>query len=319
MPSSGLLISWAMPAARRPTVVSRSAWKSCRSSSRTRALLGRAGLEPRATAGLLHGEGAEQQREAHHREVEGVGRAVAGPHRLGEAHDRPLRLRAGEGERARGRPALRAHRRLRAHFGFPRGQRRRAGPPGSGRAGRPSRRSSRHCRGESAPGSPGSRSEAGSTSVSIVTPPASGRAASPCGSRAVSRGRVGSIAAPSCPVGVAETQSTGTPPRRPTCTSGRPSDARTPMRTTSAWLRRKRRRALSAAWRSSEAADGVLPGLVEPGDRGRGAEEGEVGAHLGEPPLERRRLGRRCRARTRAAPRRGRPGGRRGCPTGPPG
>ena len=37
MPSSGLLISWAMPAASRPTVVSRSAWKSWRSSSRTRA------------------------------------------------------------------------------------------------------------------------------------------------------------------------------------------------------------------------------------------------------------------------------------------
>ena len=31
------------------------------------------------------------------------------------------------------------------------------------------------------------------------------------------------------------------------------------MRTTSAWLRRKRRRALSAAWRSSEAAEGSFP------------------------------------------------------------
>ena len=62
------------------------------------------------------------------------------------------------------------------------------------------------------------------------------------------------------------------------------------MRTTSAWLRRKRRSALSAAWRSSEAAEGVLAGLVEPGDRGRGAEEGEVGPHLGEPALEGRGL-----------------------------
>src|SRR5260370_377923 len=37
IPSSGLLISWAIPAASRPTVVSRSAWKRRRSSSLTRA------------------------------------------------------------------------------------------------------------------------------------------------------------------------------------------------------------------------------------------------------------------------------------------
>ena len=105
-------------------------------------------------------------------------------------------------------------------------------------------------------GAPSSSSQAGSTSVSTETPPASGVAASPYGSRAVSRGRFGSMAAPSWPVGAAETHSTGTPPRRPTCTSGRPSEARTTMRTTSEWLRRNSSSALSAAWRSSDAAAG---------------------------------------------------------------
>ena len=167
----------------------------------------------------------------------------------------------------------------------------RAGPAGKRPSRAPFASSSRHCRGESVAGSPGSRSEAGATSVSIVTPPASGRAASPWGSRAVRRGRVGSIAAPSCPVGVAETQSTGTPPRRPTCTSGRPADERTSMRTTSAWLRRKRRRALSAAWRSSEAAEGSFPASSSRAIVGEAPRKARSDAHLREPPLERRGLG----------------------------
>ena len=64
------------------------------------------GLEPRAPARLLHGEGAEEQGEAHDGEVQGVGGAVAAPHRLGEPHDRPLRLGTGEEEGRGQRPAL---------------------------------------------------------------------------------------------------------------------------------------------------------------------------------------------------------------------
>ena len=65
---------------------------------------------------------------------------------------------------------------------------------------------------------------------------------------------------------------------------------RTTIRTTSEWLRRKSRSALSAACRSSDAAAGSIAGLVQPRDRGRAAEEGEVGADAREPALERGRL-----------------------------
>ena len=192
MPSSGLLISWAMPAARRPTVVSRSAWKSCRSSSRTRASSAARASSPARRRACCTAKRAEEQRERHDREVEGVGRAVAGPHRLGEAHDRPLRLRAREGERAR---APTSPRRGPAPPRAPRARRPGSGPRGPGGK----RPSTTPCGVDAAgtaaasrsPARPRSRSDAGSTSVSIVTPPASGRAASPYGRRAVRRGRRG--------------------------------------------------------------------------------------------------------------------------------
>jgi hypothetical protein len=58
-------------------------------------------------------------------------------------------------------------------------------------------------------------------------------------------------------VGTPETQSTGTPPRRPTSSSGVPSGAITARRTTEGWLRSETSRALSAASRS--ARDSGLP------------------------------------------------------------
>ena len=95
MPSSGLLISWAMPAARRPTVVSRSAWKSCRSSSRTRAS-SRARASARSRRSASPAAAAQHQGQGHHRQVQEQRRAVARRQRLHARHRRVLGQRAGQ-------------------------------------------------------------------------------------------------------------------------------------------------------------------------------------------------------------------------------
>ncbi len=213
------------------------------------------------------------RRERHHREVEGVRRAVARPHRLGEAGDRALRLRARQRERPRPRPAVGADggpRRDLAHVGARGARAARGGwrpttvPPAS--------RSSQW-RAASPPIAPRSRSEAGSTSVSIVHAAGErprrlavrqprGEAGARAGRRPRPRGRSGSTR-PTAP---------GTPPRRPTCTSGRSSDERTLD-------------AHDLGVAAQEEEEGALRGLAQ--ERGRRPGPGSASssrAIVGDPP-----------------------------------
>ena len=188
-----------MPAASRPTVLSLSAWNSCRSSSRV-GLLGRARLEPRAPARLLDREAAEQQRERHHAEVERERRAVAGEHRLG-GH-RGLLLAAGEAKRHRGAPALGPQlARARRVAGLWQAPRREAAQEGARCV---AQLAARTC--SEGSGSPGSSSAA--TSAFALQPDARhGRLARlACGSRTMSASGADRPRAPSSPVGLADAE-----------------------------------------------------------------------------------------------------------------
>jgi hypothetical protein len=252
-------------------------------------LLCRSCLETRPPAGLLHGERAQQQREAHDREVEGVGRAIAGPDRLREAHHRPFRLGARENERAGRRPPFGADRGRRAHLLL---------------AGRP--------------GPAGARREAAEHGVSRVAQLALARGVRtglPQGEergrldlgldRDPSRQRAGRIA-------VREARGEARPagvdrgsflPRR----SGRDPEHRHSAPTSDVHERAAVGGAYADADNLGVAAQEeeeralrglaqerggrrILPRLVEPRDRGRGAEEGQVGPDLGETTLESGRL-----------------------------
>ena len=218
-----------------------------------------------------------------------VRRAVARPHGLGEASDRALRLRARERERPRPRPALGADGGLgeTSRSSGPAGRR---GPGGWRPSTRPARVAQLGSGGPLPPPvAPWSRSNAGSTSVSIVTPPASGRAASPCGSRAVRRGRVGSIGR-TLAAGRARRDPQHRDAAAPADVDERAVVGRAHADAHDLRVAAQEEKESALRGLAQERAAGLVPlRLVEPRDRRRAAEEREVGPDLGEPALERRR------------------------------
>ena len=318
MPSSGLLISWAMPAARRPTVVSRSAWKSCRSSSRTRASSAARASSPARRRACCTAKPPSSRRERHHREVQGVGRAVAGPDRLGEADDRRARGCAHESASGPGgRPALGPHRRpRRSHLAArrprrgarPRGKRPSTTPAASRswqRAGRSRPRLAqveerrrldlgldRHAagerarrlavrqpRGEARPARVDRRALLGPSG----SPRPTARARRRGGRRARAAGRRTS-ARRSAPPRRGCAGRAGARSRRPGAAARPPAGPRRPRRAARSWARPPRN---ARSERTSESR-----------------------------PSSASRCARDVERRTRGAPRRARPGARRGCPTG---
>jgi hypothetical protein len=84
-------------------------------------LLRRPRFEASPAAGLLDRESPQKQRQDHHRGIERKRGAVAGPDRLGEGHDRALGLSAVEHQRSGHRPPFRSHRGFRPHLSLGRG------------------------------------------------------------------------------------------------------------------------------------------------------------------------------------------------------
>ena len=107
MPSSGLLISCAIPAASRPAVLRRSAWKSWRSSSRTRASSRARASRRSRWRDLAHGEQAQEHGQGHRAQAQGQRGAVARRQRLHQGERALARLLAVEPPRRGRRPAVR--------------------------------------------------------------------------------------------------------------------------------------------------------------------------------------------------------------------
>ncbi len=223
------------------------------------------GLRALALRVLADGESTQHDHEHHRGEVQHQGGPGAGRDRLHEGDRLRLGLRALQDERGGRRPARGFERDGRANRGLAPG-----GP--AAREGR-ARGVLQEARAAGHVGAcPRSR-----TAMSSVSRRPFGPAGSLSSWRAtdvVRRGCEGSMAAPSSPVGLAETQSTGTPPRLPISMSGAPRSERSVSRTVSGWLRRKTRSALSAASRSPRAV-----GLV-PWDRRPRAEEAARNSRL---------------------------------------
>ena len=246
MPSSGLLISWAMPAAQpadggEPLRVEQLALQVAHAR-----LLVRHGLHTLAPAYLAQGQAAQQHRQGHAAQVERQGRPLPGRARLAS---NATASRSGSRRRASRDPERTSRPRART---------------------RPFRSASR-------PRSPAAacraRSFARRVLESAAAPLRLGQAQQQSGRQLHLEAVRGGV--PIVPVGQDRREAGAGParsrlprapwarrtpraparlPRRPTSRSGVPSGARTARRTTEGWLRSETSSALSAASRSASAA-----------------------------------------------------------------